>query len=338
MKKTEKILKTPLSLLSGIYGAGTFLHRKFTRQRGVEAAVISVGNITSGGTGKTPLVINIVEHLQELELDNSTAILSRGYGRKSGKYKVIEKIPDIDEAGDEVKFLKEKFPHIPVFLGRNRYKSAAAAVKYGARIIILDDGFQSWELARDKNIGVIDATDPFGGGALIPAGRLREPVSSLKRADSVVINRCGQAGNEKLEKIKEKIYKIRKDLKIFTGVEKLKEFKELWGRRRTGASHFRGKKILALSGIGNPKGFYNLLESAGLNIECKFEYRDHYRWSDKELNEIASFAYREGLKIIATQKDAARFSPGSGINGWEAVMKLEITEKNQWKKYLKENI
>jgi tetraacyldisaccharide 4'-kinase len=297
-----------------------------------------VGNITAGGTGKTPLVINIVEHLRESGLEDKIAILSRGYGRKSGEYKVIDRIPDISESGDEVKVLKEKFPDVPVFLGSSRYKSARRSVKSGARVIILDDGFQSWELARDKNIAVIDATDPFGGGALIPAGRLREPVSSLKRADAAVINRSGQVGSEKLEKIRKTIYKIKEGLNIFTGVEKLKEFKELGGRRRTGAAHFRGKKILALSAIGNPEGFYNLLESAGLEIERKFEYRDHYRWTDKELSEIDGFAYREGLEIITTQKDAARFSPESGISGWEAVMKLEITEENQWKKYLKESI
>ncbi|MDA3792585.1 MAG: tetraacyldisaccharide 4'-kinase [Elusimicrobia bacterium] len=349
MKLIKKLLIPPAYFLSWIYGAAVFIHKLAVKPRdaGINAGVnvVSVGNITAGGTGKTPLVINIIENLKgtgkETGIAGKVAILSRGYGRQSKGYRVINEIPDFKESGDEVKILKEKFPEVPVFLGSNRYKSAVNAVKGGARILILDDGFQSREIKRNVNIAVIDATDPFGGGVLIPAGRLREPMGALKRADSVVINRSGQVSDDRLYEIKAKIIKIKEGIEVFSGVEKLKGFKEIKGRRKVKASHFKACKILALSGIGNPEGFYNLIGAAGLEIKYKYEYRDHYLWSEKELVEINRIAEAEGLKIITTQKDAARFnqkSRESNIKGWEAVMELEIKEGKKWQKYLKENI
>ncbi len=338
MRWIKKIFYLPSYILSRIYAVGVFLHNAAAKPRSAGVSVVSVGNITAGGTGKTPLVIKILQKLTDVGKEKQAAVLSRGYGRRLKGYKVIKDIPSFDEAGDEVKIIKEKFPRIPVYVGGNRYKSARNAVKNGARILILDDGFQSREIKRNIDIVVIDATDPFGGGALLPAGRLREPLRNLKRADCVVINRSGQVEGRKISEIKKKIYNINKDISVFLSVEKLKEFKEIKGRRHAGPSHFKGKKILALSGIGNPEGFYNLLESSGLEIDKKFEFKDHYRWSDKELANIDGFVYRKGMIIITTQKDAARFNQKSKIKGWEAVMEVELKEDKKWQNYLKENI
>lgn len=256
----------------------------------VEAAVISIGNITAGGTGKTPLVIWLCNYL--VKKNYRCAILTRGYKSKQG------------ESSDEPATLEKGCPLAKIIVNPDRIKGARKAVrKYNSQVIVMDDGFQHRRLKRDLDIVTIDGTRPFGYGWLLPAGLLREPLSSLKRAKAVVITRCDQTDKNKLTKIEQRLYRINPDLVIARTVHKPTCAVTI-DQSQIPLAELKGKKIFSFCGIGNPEAFLSTIEGLGFTAVGSKIYNDHHWYTDEDITNICDEAKKLCADVIlTTQKD-----------------------------------
>jgi len=301
----SQMLRFPLRVISQGYKAVVIL-RNFLYSRGwlkiyhANAIVISVGNITTGGTGKTPFVIWLCKFLQQRKIH--CAILTRGYkthtkGQETRDERRETKI-------DEPAMLVESCPQAIVIVNPDRVAGANEAVnKFDAKVLIMDDGFQHRRLARDFDIITIDATRPFGYGKLLPAGLLREPVDSLKRADVIVITRSDQVTGEELIKLEKKLLSINNNMIIVKAIHspvcaKTTDNKEI------SIKELKGKKIFAFCGIGNPDAFLNTIKDFGANPAGVKIYDDHYHYANKDTADIRKKAMNlKADLILTTQKD-----------------------------------
>jgi len=265
------------------------------------AAVISIGNITAGGTGKTPLVVwlcnEITQNPKLRTQDCTCAILTRGY--KAGQGPLL----------DEPAILAQSCPDVRVVVNPERVVGAAEAIAFGANVLIMDDGFQHRRLARDVDIVAIDATIPFGYGKILPAGLLREPVDSLKRADAVVITRCGQVTEEQLAGLEKKIRDIHPNLVIAKSSHApVQAISEDGGQISLG--ELKGKKVFAFCGIGNPQAFFSTLDEVGVNLAGSRILDDHHRYSEGCVGDISEQGRGLNAEIVlTTQKDWSKVSP-----------------------------
>ena len=289
-------IKILLTIISAGYiviiNLRNFLYsRKLLKTHKVNAVVISIGNITTGGTGKTPLVIWLCDFLRENNIE--PAVLTRGY--KTGK----------KESGiDEPAVILQNCPKIKVIVNPNRATGARLAIeKFGSKVLILDDGFQHRRLARDIDIVTIDATEPFGFGKILPAGLLREPVSSLKRADAVVLTRCNLTGQQKLEEIETQLRKIKGNFIIAKTIHKPISLVFGDGKEKP-SEYLAGKRIFAFCGIGNPESFFKTAENIGAKITGKETFDDHHIYSQEDIERICKRASDSKAElIITTEKD-----------------------------------
>jgi len=295
----------PFSLL---YGAAAHLRARAYR-RGIfkpqhlDGIVISVGNLTTGGTGKTPMVLWIAERL--LYEGKKVGILTRGYrgekvARSSGNNPRAATTKAAISSSDEVRLLQARLGDRAQFgVGANRYEQGRELAKLGVNWFVLDDGFQHLQLARDADIVLIDATNPFSGGRLLPAGHLREPRSALARADIIVITRSTHAPAVESA--------IRRDsaAPIFYARPKLDAIHSITDGELTGAvAPDALPKLFAFCGIGNPAAFVNDLRAWGLDIVGHKFYPDHHRYSDNDDHEILQVANEAGASgLICTEKD-----------------------------------
>lgn len=268
----------------------------FLRQRHLERPVISVGNLTVGGTGKTPMVLWIAQRL--LLEGKRVGILTRGYkGDSEGDAKDAE---TRKTGSDEVRLLKARLGSEVAFgVGADRHANGKRLAKEGVEWFVLDDGFQHLQLARDVDIVLIDATNPFGGGKVLPAGRLREPRSALRRADMVVITRSEHAPAV------ETIVRRYSDAPIFYAQPQLDNAQE-WRGRYPGEEErdARWKKLFAFCGIGNADALFANLREWGFTVVGQKSFRDHHRYTQKEANEIEQEAGAVGADaLICTEKD-----------------------------------
>jgi tetraacyldisaccharide 4'-kinase len=256
-----------------------------------DAPVISIGNITTGGTGKTPLVIWLCKFLQQKQIP--CAVLTRGYKAR--------------ETTDEPAILAESCPQAKIIVNPNRVEAAAEAVdKFGAKVLIMDDGFQHRRLHRDLDIVTIDATCPFGYEKLLPAGLLREPVASLKRADAAVLTRCNQISESELSRIEKKLQLINPGMVIARSIHNPICVKSTAGEKIT-IEQLRSRKIFAFCGIGNPDAFLNTVRNTGANLVGSKIYNDHHHYTDSDIDDIHSQANHLGADLIlSTQKDWTR--------------------------------
>jgi tetraacyldisaccharide 4'-kinase len=282
----------------------------------VGVPVISIGNISAGGVGKTPIVEMFIEKLSG---GKQIAVVSRGYGRKSVGTIVVSdgcgNFASVEDAGDEPSQLARKFSNLIVVVDEKRVRGAQKAVELGAKMILMDDGFQHRYLHRDLNLVVMTAEEILNGDWLLPAGNRREPMSSLKRADLVVVSRCADMTEYELVKrtIKPR-FKTRPHPNPLLrgegiiGVQtKLKSFKRTLTNEIVEAGQFVGKKIIAVSGIGNPKTFESLLADTGMIVVKHFVFSDHYWFSDEDIQTIIKA--RKALSvdfIVTTEKDFMR--------------------------------
>jgi tetraacyldisaccharide 4'-kinase len=256
----------------------------------VPAAVISIGNITTGGTGKTPLVAWLCNYFTDRNI--KTAVLTRGYKIKDSVF------------ADEPAMLAKAAEETKIIVNPDRTAGAEKAInEYNAGLLVIDDGFQHRKLARDVDIVAIDATEPFGYEKLLPAGLLREPVSSLRRADAVVITRSNQNSQGKISEIKNRISKINPDIVFAAAVHepicvKLIKDKEM------PLNELAGRKIYAFCGIGNPDAFFQTLTQLALNIVGTRVYNDHHRYTDGNIAAIYEDArYKHAELVLTTHKD-----------------------------------
>jgi tetraacyldisaccharide 4'-kinase len=270
-----------------------------------DVPVISVGNITTGGTGKTPLVIWLCKFLQQKEIQ--CAVLTRGYKTHTKKRATSDERRATKI--DELAILAESCPQAKTIVNPNRAEAADEAVnRFGAKVLIMDDGFQHRRLHRDLDIVTIDGTCPFGHGKLLPAGLLREPVASLKRADAAVLTRCDQISESKLSQIEKKLQLINPDMIIAKSIHNPICVKSPAGEKIT-IEQLRNRKIFAFCGIGNPDAFLNTIKSTGANLIGSKIYNDHYHYTDSDINDIHAQANRlEADLILTTHKDHTQYA------------------------------
>jgi tetraacyldisaccharide 4'-kinase len=290
-----------ICLRNFLYSKGLFkIHR-------AEVPVISVGNITTGGTGKTPLVIWLCNKIisdSQFQVSNSQcAILSRGY--KAAKGSREESLG----YGDEPAILAESCPEVQVVVNPDRVAGAAEAVsRFGAKILIMDDGFQHRRLARDLDIVTIDSMAPLGYDRLLPAGLLREPVGALKRADAVVITRCDQADESELIQLEDKLRQINPEMEIARSFHAPVCAKSI-DNKEISLEELKNKKVFAFCGIGNPDAFLNTVKGLGTMLAGSKVYNDHYHYTEDCAADIYKQAQRlEADLILTTQKDWISFS------------------------------
>ena len=294
----------------------------------VDATVICVGNITTGGTGKTPLVVwvysLITSYAKSQISDSRCAILTRGY--KAAR----EPDSTAHHYSDEIAIFAESCPEARVIVNPDRVAGANEAIhKFNAEVLIMDDGFQHRRLARDIDIVTIDATQPFVYGKILPAGLLREPVTALKRADAVVITRCDQIGAIELDGLENKLRTIHPDLIIAksihapvcvkypeppvipakAGIQKDNEKVDSCLRRNDNIKQLKGKKVLAFCGIGNPRAFLETIRHLGCDLIGSKVYNDHYHYTKDCLSDLFHQAQHHGAELIlTTQKDWTKVS------------------------------
>jgi tetraacyldisaccharide 4'-kinase len=313
----------PLSL---IYGAVAALRARayaggICRERRLDGVVISVGNLTVGGTGKTPMVLWIAEHL--LAEGKSVGILTRGYRGKSAGAATKSKTAggsEIISTSDEVQLLKSRLSNRVLFgIGANRYKNGLALADRGVKWFILDDGFQHLQLARNVDIVLIDASKPFGGGHLLPAGRLREPRGALKRADAIVITRSSHAPAI------ESVVRHYSGAPIFYSRTELHSVRSRSGAQRTPAE-LRGKAFYAFCGIGNPGAFYADLREWGFQIVGNKSFRDHHRFTTADMAEIEKEARKARASgLVCTEKDSFNLPETSpSMDVWVCSISLRV--------------
>ncbi len=288
------------TIYSAIIKIRNILYDKhISRIHHVEAAVISIGNITAGGTGKTPLVAWLCNEITRDKKRNSKiAILTRGYKTtQNPKLKTQNYV-------DEPALLAENCPNVNVVINPKRVIGASEAIgKYNSNVLIMDDGFQHRRLARNLDIIAIDATCPFGYGKIIPAGLLREPISSLKRADAAVITRCDQVSEEQLKEIEDKLRNIKPELPTARSIHKAVHIKTI-DNKQIDLERFKNKKVFAFCGIGNPDSFIKSLNSIGYNVAGSKIYDDHYNYTNTCLADLTKQSQSLGAEImLTTQKD-----------------------------------
>jgi tetraacyldisaccharide 4'-kinase len=269
-----------------LYGCGIF------RTHRLKGTVISVGNLTVGGTGKTPMVLWMAERLASE--GHRPAILTRGY-RSEGQSDA-HGIP----MSDEVALLRERLgARAQLGVGKNRYESGRTLERHGAEWFILDDGFQHLALARDADVVLLDATDPFGGGRLLPAGRLREPRTALARASVVVITRSEHSPAVEV------LVRRFTPAPVFYAHTELDTVLRAPALQVTLPEIDRGQaNFFAFCGIGNPLAFFDDLFRWGFQVAGRRSFRDHYRYTAADARALEQAAVAAGADaMLCTEKD-----------------------------------
>lgn len=330
-----------LSLFSMLYGMVVRIRHglywfHLVRSEKLPCTVISVGNLTLGGTGKTPAVIHLAALL--LKQQRRPVVVSRGYGRKDGSEIVVVAdgnsiLVDAQTGGDEPVLIASKLPGVPVVVGRKRYLAALNALqRFNPDTVVLDDGFQHIQLERTLDLVLVDAREPFGSGKLFPAGILREPITALKRAHAVLITRADSVSD--LEPLK-KIIRQNTQARIFTSHQTPLDLMDSRTGEAKPLSTLRGSQVLAFSGIARPASFTSLLKSLGAVIAEEVIYPDHYEFTRSDLANIYTKAADKRINmIITTEKDAVRLTNLRPEGIWALRIELTVVEREAWEAFL----
>lgn len=326
----EKLVLLALSFLSILYQIGIasrlwFYQIGLKKSYKLPCSVISIGNITVGGTGKTPTTQMLAKLLQKEGL--KPAILNRGYrSSKKGEMAVVSDGKKIylspQDAGDEAYMLASSLPEVPVLIGKNRVATGQYAYeKFAVDVLILDDGYQYWKLKRDLNVLLVDVTNPFSNNKVLPRGLLREPLQNLSRAHVFLLSKANYMEEKEKEKVRSVLREKNKAapiweidyrpsyLRSFHGTDTSSDFNLL-----------QGKKILAFSGISNPYFFECMLEHCGISEMANLRFPDHYNYTLADMQEISKlFANKKLDLIVTTEKDAVSIP-----KEWQADLPLWV--------------
>lgn len=299
-----------LRLLGTIYGVGVELRnalydRGVLKSHSLGARTISIGNITTGGTGKTPLVAYVAEILAEA--GEKVCILTRGYGRQSSGRVLVSDgenvLVDARTGGDEpVELAGKLLGKAIVIADADRVSAAAwAKEKFSSTVFVLDDGFQHRRAKRDLDIVCIDATDPFGNEKMLPAGRLREPIENLRRADAIVLTRTNLVDD--LTPLQAKIEILCPGVPVFLSRTEL-------ASEESGSSVALldlGLSAFAFCAIGNPEAFFEAIRRRGYSLVGTRAFPDHYYYTEKDLSELENEAHECGAHVLlTTAKDTVK--------------------------------
>jgi tetraacyldisaccharide 4'-kinase len=314
-----RLARVFLSCLSSLYGIALKIRRaayalRIRSRYRPTIPVISVGNLTAGGTGKTPLVALVVNTLRRA--GHRPVILSRGYKASGPK-------------NDEASVLERLAPGVPNLLGKNRVKNARKAVmELGATALVLDDGFQHWRIARDLDIVAVDALNPFGFGRLLPRGLLREPTRALRRAHLFVVTHSDQVAPPMRELLKATLQTQIPGVPLALSRHKVEDVLRSGTGEVKKASAIKGKDVLAFCGIGNPRSFEATVRQLGGNPKMFMALGDHQHYPLYLLAKIEEAAEKLGVDaIVTTEKDAVKFDFWKGPRPVYVVrITLEIIE------------
>lgn len=287
--------------------------RGWKKTHRVSVPVVSVGNLTVGGTGKTPIVEMIARWYRDRGV--RIAILSRGYGATDGM-------------NDEAMLLEENLPDVPHLQGVDRAELARIAVEeLESELLLLDDGMQHRRLARDLEIVLVDAMDPFGGGYLLPGGLLREPLSGLRRASAIVLTRCDSIDDSARDALHATLERCAPTVPIVNATIGPRDLLRQ-GASPSDVDLLRGKRVLAFSGIGNPKAFERTLADLGTTVLQWRIFPDHYAYARADVQSLSDWAQR--LKpdaFVTTQKDVVklRLADLGGVPLWAVRVSANMT-------------
>ena len=280
------------------YAAGVFLrNRRFDRRQAavtqVAVPVVSVGNITLGGTGKTPMVAWLAKWFRAAGL--RPAIVSRGYGAVAGT------------RNDEALELEQQLDDVPHLQNPDRVAAAQTAIdELGRDLILLDDGFQHRRLHRDLDIVLLDALCPFGYGRLFPSGTLREPISALRRADAIVLTRADLISAEQRHWIRAEVTKVAPHVSWTTARHAATELVSSSGEPRA-LDEIRHKTVAAFCGVGNPPAFRRTLSSIPVGVVAMREFPDHHHYTCEDLNALDAWATAtDASAVVCTRKDLVK--------------------------------
>ncbi|GIW81141.1 MAG: tetraacyldisaccharide 4'-kinase [Gemmatales bacterium] len=276
-----------MSLRNRFYDAGWLASHR------VGATVISIGNLTLGGTGKTPCVEYVARFCQRQGL--RVAILSRGYNARNG-------------ANDEALLLANNLAGVPHLQGKDRLACARQAIAtYNSDVLILDDGFQHRRLARDLDVVLVDATQPWGFGHLFPRGYLREPLPNLKRADFVLLTRSDHVSRGECERLCRQIAYFAPGTPIALTTHRPIELLNAAGRKEA-IGLLRGQLALGFCGIGNPEAFRQTLEMLGVRLVDFRTFSDHHRYDQRDIDDLRDWSKRqpECVCVVTTEKDLVK--------------------------------
>lgn len=319
-------IRKALYLISKLYGfvveTRIFFYKKGVFKRvHLPVPVISVGNITTGGTGKTPVVEYISKYLRGK--GKRVAILSRGYAANIKQ----NNPPAEGVCNDEYLLLRENIPDVPNLLNKDRVKTGLEAIRhFKAEYIVLDDGFQHLRLTRDLDIIIIDALNPFGYEQIIPRGMLREPLKELRRASMIILTHVDQCSHDKVRFIIDRLDELAKDVPVIQTVHKPIYLESTENALSLDICYLYGKRVFAFCAIGNPVSFRKSIEGLGSELLGFRIFPDHHIYTASELIELNREAQRSKPDaIIITQKDKVKIKDALGR--WDFpvwVLKMEI--------------
>lgn len=328
--KRATVIRGCLFALSKVFGLAVKARRRLYEFRILRDAtlgvqVIAIGNLTVGGTGKTPVVEKFARELQDQ--GRKVAILSRGYRSRPRPLhrRLVNKLLlredetpprvvsdgkslllDSETAGDEPFMLASNLKDVVVLVDKDRVKSGIYAIEqYGCDTLLLDDGFQYWKLAgRRQDIVLVDCQQPFGNNHLLPRGTLREPPSHLVRASTIFITKSNGAA----EALRERLRRYNPRAGIIECVHQPLYFEDLFTGQRHGLDLVKGAQVASLSGIAQPESFEESLTELGADLVASKRFADHHRFTQQEVLNIINRGKKRGATmIITTQKDAVRF-------------------------------
>jgi len=331
-KRQSNVITLPLKIISLIYGLAVQLRLIAYRIgllsiKSLPTYVVSIGNITTGGTGKTPLVATVAEWAHKSGF--RVGILSRGYkGQRSHNTVVVSDgkkvLASVDEAGDEPFLLARRLRSVPVLISKKRHRIGQLALRlFDSELLLLDDGYQHLSLHRDLNVLLLDAKKPFGSRSLLPLGPLREPVEQIKRADLIIITRCTvEYPGDDLADFLQRNFPGRP---IF----RAGHFPDHVISPLVGKAHppgiLSGRKVVAFAGLANPDDFLEMLKGLGAHIIHFKAFSDHHRFTKDEIEELASWRKRsDGDFLLTTEKDWVRIDGKIGVDLDIAILTIKI--------------
>ncbi len=337
------LLRLAMTPLAGLHFVGLELYllpyRLGIRKRfRLPVPVIAIGNITSGGTGKTPMAALVGTILREEGL--KVVLLSRGHGgshEKEGGAKIVSRgegklLLGADIAGDEPILLAQLLPDIPVIVGRDRRVSGKlACAEFAPDVILLDDALQFWQLHRDLDIVLLDARRPFDNGWMLPRGLLREPPFHLKRAGVVVLTRADQLSHEELEHHKNILQRLAPQAAIFTATHAPQSWISLQGEGKS-LDALAGQSASAFAGIADSQRFRQTLESLQISLKNYCGFRDHHTYNNVDVLDLIA-RLPEG-PFITTEKDLTKLIalwPAKGPVLWALRVQMQVTENERFK-------